>query len=144
VGEIFDRQFFLAEMHAKYPVSKENFDEAIEEMAADIAVIDAPDGAGSMLRHLDRHKERGRNCRVVRQGRPDHRPVSQQTAGGALQPAIRDRQPLRVGRRGCEGSLGSNMGVIDAGLDCQKGRYDQGIKALVKILAGQRISHPPG
>lgn len=48
------------------------------------------------------------------------------------------------GGAGAEGSLGSNMGVIDAGLDCQKGRYDQGIKALVKILAGQRISHPPG
>jgi hypothetical protein len=34
--------------------------------------------------------------------------------------------------------------VIDAGLDCQKGRYDEGIKALVKILTGQRISYPPG
>jgi hypothetical protein len=47
------------------------------------------------------------------------------------------------GGAGAEGSLGSNMGVIDAGLDCQKGRYDEGIKALVKILNGQRISYPP-
>jgi hypothetical protein len=48
------------------------------------------------------------------------------------------------GGAGAEGSLGSNMGVIDAGLDCQKGRYDEGIKALVKILNDQRISYPQG
>ena len=47
------------------------------------------------------------------------------------------------GGAGAEGSLASNMGVIDAGLDCQNGRYDEGIKALVKILNGQRISYPP-
>jgi hypothetical protein len=49
-----------------------------------------------------------------------------------------------VSGRGGEGSPGPNMGVIGAGLDCQKGRYDEGIKALEKILSGQRISYPPG
>jgi hypothetical protein len=48
------------------------------------------------------------------------------------------------GGAGAEGSLGPNMGVIDAGLDCQKGRYDEGIRALEKILNGQRIAYPPG
>jgi hypothetical protein len=36
------------------------------------------------------------------------------------------------------------MSVIDAGLDCQKGRYDKGIRALEKVLNGQRIAYPPG
>jgi hypothetical protein len=45
---------------------------------------------------------------------------------------------------GGEGSPGPNMGVIGAGLDCQKRRYDDGIKALEKILSRQRISYPPG
>ncbi len=49
-----------------------------------------------------------------------------------------------VSGRGGEGSPGPNMGVIGAGLDCQKGRYEDGIKALEKILDGQRISYPPG
>jgi len=35
-------------------------------------------------------------------------------------------------------------GVIGAGLDCHKGRYDAGIKTLEKILDGQRVSYPPG
>jgi hypothetical protein len=35
------------------------------------------------------------------------------------------------------------MGVIGAGLDCQKGRYDEGIKALEKILNSQDISYRP-
>jgi hypothetical protein len=48
------------------------------------------------------------------------------------------------GGAGAEGSSASNMGVIGAGLDCQKGRYDEGIKALEKILTGQRVSYPPG
>jgi hypothetical protein len=48
------------------------------------------------------------------------------------------------GGAGAEGSSASNMGVIGAGLDCQKGRYDEGIKALEKILNGQRVSYPPG
>jgi hypothetical protein len=36
------------------------------------------------------------------------------------------------------------MGVIDAGLDCQKSRYEEGVKVLEKILNGQRILYPPG
>jgi hypothetical protein len=48
------------------------------------------------------------------------------------------------GGAGAEGSLGPNMGVIGAGLDCQKGRYDEDIKALEKILSGQHISYPSG
>jgi hypothetical protein len=48
------------------------------------------------------------------------------------------------GGAGAEGSSAANMGVIDAGLDCQKGRYDEGIRALEKILNGQRIAYPPG
>jgi len=48
------------------------------------------------------------------------------------------------GGAGAEGSSASDMGVIGAGLDCQKGRYDEGIKALEKILTGQRVSYPPG
>jgi hypothetical protein len=48
------------------------------------------------------------------------------------------------GGAGAEGSLAANMGVIDAGLDCQKGRYEEGIQALEKVLNGQRISYPPG
>jgi hypothetical protein len=48
------------------------------------------------------------------------------------------------GGAGAEGSLASSMSVIDAGLDCQKGRYDKGIRALEKVLNGQRIAYPPG
>jgi hypothetical protein len=48
------------------------------------------------------------------------------------------------GGAGAEGSLASSMSVIDAGLDCQKGRYDTGIRALEKVLSGQRIAYPPG
>ena len=48
------------------------------------------------------------------------------------------------GGAGAEGSLGSNMGVTDAGLDCRKGRYVEGIRALEKLLSGQRIAYPPG
>lgn len=48
------------------------------------------------------------------------------------------------GGAGPEGSSAANMGVIDAGLDCQKGRYDQGIRTLEKILSGQRLAYPPG
>jgi hypothetical protein len=48
------------------------------------------------------------------------------------------------GGAGAEGTLAANTGVIDAGLDCQKGRYEEGIQALEKVLNGQRISYPPG
>jgi hypothetical protein len=52
--EIADRQFFLAEMHAKYPVPQEELAEAIDEMAAELAVIDSKAGAMRMLLLLDR------------------------------------------------------------------------------------------
>jgi hypothetical protein len=48
------------------------------------------------------------------------------------------------GGAGAEGSLASSMSVIDAGLDCQKGRYDTGIRALEKVMSDQRIAYPPG
>ncbi|SRR5258708_4530692 len=48
------------------------------------------------------------------------------------------------GGAGAEGASASNIGVIGAGLDCQKGRYDEGIKALERIMTDQRISFPPG
>ena len=33
---------------------------------------------------------------------------------------------------------------LDAGIDCQKGRYAQAIKALEDLLQRNRISFPPG
>lgn len=47
------------------------------------------------------------------------------------------------GGAGAQGSSAASLAVIGASLDCQKGRYDEGIKALEKILDGQRISYPP-
>ena len=47
------------------------------------------------------------------------------------------------GGAGAEGSLAASMGVIDAGLDCQEVRYEEGIQALEKVLNGQRISYSP-
>ena len=32
---------------------------------------------------------------------------------------------------------------MGAGIDCQKGRYEQGIKALEDLLQRNRISYPP-
>jgi hypothetical protein len=46
-------------------------------------------------------------------------------------------------RRG-EGSGGPNMVILGARLDCQKGAYDQGIKALEKLLTDKRIPFPQG
>ena len=46
------------------------------------------------------------------------------------------------GGAGAEGSSAPDMGVVGAGLDCQKGHYDAGIKTLEKILDGQRIPYP--
>ena len=46
-------------------------------------------------------------------------------------------------RRG-EGSGGPNMIVLGAHLDCGKGRYDQGIRTLEKLLLDKRIPLPPG
>lgn len=45
-------------------------------------------------------------------------------------------------RRG-EGSGGPDMIRLGAGIDCQKGRYPQGIKALEDLLQRNRIPYPP-
>ena len=46
-----------------------------------------------------------------------------------------------VSRRG-EGG-GPNLAVQGAGLDCQKGRYEQGIAVLEKALRSQGYTVPP-
>jgi hypothetical protein len=53
--------------------------------------------------------------------------------------ALYDRYNARRG----EGSGGPNMARLGAGLDCQKGRYQQGIKALEDLLQRSRIAYPP-
>jgi hypothetical protein len=74
--------------------------------------------------------------------------ITTQSANG--QPAARCNLLYAIASRyvpggaGADGALGSNMGVMGASLDCQKGRYDVGIKALEKILDSHRISYPPG
>jgi hypothetical protein len=45
--------------------------------------------------------------------------------------------------RRSEGSGGPDMTRLGAGIDCQKGRYAQGIKALEDCLKRARISYPP-
>ncbi len=45
--------------------------------------------------------------------------------------------------RRSEGSGGPDMTRMGAGIDCQKGRYEQGIKALENLLQRNRISYPP-
>lgn len=49
----------------------------------------------------------------------------------------------RYGTRRSEGSGGPDMTRLGAGIDCQKGRYAQGIKALEGLLQRNRISYPP-
>ncbi len=49
----------------------------------------------------------------------------------------------RLGTRRGEGSGGPDMTRLGAGIDCQKGRYAQGIKALEDLLRRNRISFPP-
>jgi hypothetical protein len=49
----------------------------------------------------------------------------------------------RYGTRRSEGSGGPNMIRLGAGIDCQKGRYAQGIKALEDLLRRNRIPYPP-
>jgi hypothetical protein len=49
----------------------------------------------------------------------------------------------RYGTRRSEGSGGPNMIRLGAGIDCQKGRYAQGIKALEDLLSRNRIPYPP-
>lgn len=53
--------------------------------------------------------------------------------------ALYDRYNLQRG----EGSGGPNMARLGAALDCQKGRYQQGIKALEELLQRNRIPYPP-
>ena len=53
--------------------------------------------------------------------------------------ALYDRYNTRRG----EGSGGPDLTRLGAGIDCQKGRYAQGIKALEGLLNGSRISYPP-
>ena len=47
-----------------------------------------------------------------------------------------------VSRRG-EGGGGPNLAVQGAGVDCSKGRYEQGIRELEKVLRGQGYTVPP-
>ena len=49
----------------------------------------------------------------------------------------------RYGTRRSEGSGGPDMIRLGAGIDCQKGRYAQGIKALEDLLNRNRIPYPP-
>ena len=49
----------------------------------------------------------------------------------------------KYGTRRSEGSGGPDMIRLGAGIDCQKGRYAQGIKALEDLLSRNRISYPP-
>jgi len=53
--------------------------------------------------------------------------------------AVADRA---LSRRG-EGGGGPNMIVQGAGIDCQKGRYEQGIRDLEKVLRSQGYTVPP-
>lgn len=53
--------------------------------------------------------------------------------------ALYDRYNLQRG----EGSGGPNMARVGAALDCQKGRYQRGIKALEELLQRNRIPYPP-
>ena len=49
----------------------------------------------------------------------------------------------RWGTRRGEGSGGPNMARLGAGIDCQRGRYAQGIRTLEDLLQRNRISFPP-
>lgn len=49
----------------------------------------------------------------------------------------------KYGTRRSEGSGGPDMIRLGAGIDCQKGRFQQGIKALEDLLQRNKISYPP-
>lgn len=49
----------------------------------------------------------------------------------------------RYNTRRSEGSGGPDMTRLGAGIDCQKGRYQQGIKALEDLLQRSRVPIPP-
>ena len=53
--------------------------------------------------------------------------------------ALYDRYNTRRG----EGSGGPDMVRLGAGIDCQRGRYQQGIKALEDLLQRNRVPIPP-
>ncbi len=53
--------------------------------------------------------------------------------------ALYDRYNTRRG----EGSGGPDMVRLGAGIDCQRGRYQQGIKALEDLLQRSRVPIPP-
>jgi hypothetical protein len=50
----------------------------------------------------------------------------------------------KYGTRRSEGSGGPDMIRMGAGIDCQNGRYAQGIKALEDLLKRNKIPYPPG
>ena len=50
----------------------------------------------------------------------------------------------RYGVRRSEGSGGPDMIYLGAGIDCQKGRYAQGIKAMEDLLQRNKIPYPAG
>ena len=50
----------------------------------------------------------------------------------------------RYGVRRSEGSGGPDMIYVGAGIDCQKGRYAQGIKAMEDLLRRNKIPYPAG
>lgn len=65
--------------------------------------------------------------------------VDQQKAARCSQLAgLFDRYAARRG----EGSGGPNLTRAGAGLDCERGRYDQGIKALEDLLRRNGITVP--
>jgi len=67
-------------------------------------------------------------------------PTNEQLAARCAQlGALYDRYNTQRG----EGSGGPNMARLGAGIDCQKGRYEQGIKALEELLQRNRIPYPP-
>ncbi len=49
----------------------------------------------------------------------------------------------RAMSRRSEGGGGPNMTVMGAGVDCQKGRYEQGIRDLERVLRAQGYTVPP-
>ncbi len=49
----------------------------------------------------------------------------------------------RYGARRSEGSGGPNMTRLGAGMDGDKGRYSQGIKALEDLLKRNSMPYPP-
>jgi hypothetical protein len=71
------------------------------------------------------------------------------SAGGAQQDALSARcnqlftMAGRALSRRSEGGGGPNMIVTGGGVDCQKGRYEQGIRDLEKVLRNQGYTVPP-